>query len=499
MASSRTRRSWWSAARRMSASADRSPTRWSSTIMLRTTYHRSSARRSRAGGAITGPRETRRSRMRRRRDLSFSSARASRNPRAARLAERVQEAARHRRGSGSPARERIQHRRHRFRSGHASQRLVHLGTYGRPAVARIGDPPQVFGERRGQLQAARGQHASKQAVDPREQGVGAVPAREADEKLHRRLRQPLRQRVVGHRLQPVAQLRDLLGGDEHRHLDGGGLQQRLVLLRVVAVDVVVAEEHGELGQEGGIRRLHLAQAGGGRGRGERVHEAQGMARERDFVLDPLQGLQDGVGRETAGQGGQGLRRRLVAGQDLDRGRDEHVAQVGRQGAHQLRDLIGGEDALGGRSLQGAGGGLGHAGAQARPRGGPGWAVAGPSDATAGPSTSPSTAAIPRAFAASPASTSRRPSAERTCPARMVRRRSSHSERGAGSSFVSSVSRTCEKSTDSTRTWVTPPAVSSSARGRASPRALTALIPRSRVSSSAGWRPGSRRRSATSRR
>ena len=51
------------------------------------------------------------------------------------------------------------------------------------------------------------------------------------------------------------------GGDEDGHLDGGGLEQRLVLLGVVAVDVVFAEEDGELGQQRRIRRLHLPQRG----------------------------------------------------------------------------------------------------------------------------------------------------------------------------------------------------------------------------------------------
>jgi hypothetical protein len=82
---------------------------------------------------------------------------------------------------------------------------------------------------------------------------------------------------------------------------------------------------------------------------------------------------------------------------------------------------------------------------------------------------------------------------------MVRSTSSHSERGAGPPLASLVSRTCEKSTDSTRTWVTPVAVSSSARGPSSPRVPLALIARNSDSSSAGWSPGSSRNNATSRR
>ena len=53
--------------------------------MLRTTYQRESARSSVAGSATADPRETSSSRIRRRRDLSCSSARARRKPRAAAL------------------------------------------------------------------------------------------------------------------------------------------------------------------------------------------------------------------------------------------------------------------------------------------------------------------------------------------------------------------------------------------------------------------------------
>ena len=207
-----------------------------------------------------------------------------------------------------------------------------------------------------------------------------------------------------------------------------------------------------------------------------------MARERDLVLDALQGLQDGVGREAAGQRPERLRRRLVGGEGLEGGADEHLAHVGGQRAHEVGDLVGGQHALGGSPQEVPPRHLGQPRAHPRPLGAALSATSGsavPAAPTAGAaspaappttpapaarSTSPRTAARPCVLPASPESTRRRPSAERTWPVRMARSRSSQSDTGAGSPSVSSVSRTCEKSTVSTRTCVTPPAASSSASG-----------------------------------
>ena len=217
-----------------------------------------------AGGAITGPRETRRSRMRRRRDLSFSPARASRKPCAARVAERVQEAPRHRRRGGAAARERVQHRRHRLRGGHPRQRLVDLrahrraGPRSRREIRRRSSASVVASSRRPEATRLR-KRPSIRAEQRRR--VPSCPAKRTKSSTDVcAIRSASASSVTVSSRSPSSGISS--GGDEHRHLDGGGLEERLMLLRVVAVDVVVAEQHRQLGQQGRIGRLHLAQARG---------------------------------------------------------------------------------------------------------------------------------------------------------------------------------------------------------------------------------------------